>query len=288
MSRDLAIGGDVSAVVFFAVIGAAFLHASWNALVKVGNEQYGAMLVLTGVQGALGLLVALSLPLPPLNIWPWLIASGVFHAGYKLFLIYAYEHGDLSRVYPIARGAAPLIVLAVGAIVLADVLTSQEVLAILVLGLGIILMARSALRAKENRKLIPFALGSAAMTAGYSLVDGMGARALGDAVTYVAWLFIMDFAFMVPITALTRGTRGIPRQRRTWLFGSVGGALSYGAYAVVVWAMTQAPIALVTALRETSIFFAVLIGWLVFGEAMTRSKALAAVLIVSGVILSRL
>jgi drug/metabolite transporter (DMT)-like permease len=274
--------------VFLAVLGAALLHATWNALIKTGTSQVSGMLILTLVQGGLGLAIALTRPVPLPEVWPWLLASGAFHAGYKLFLAYAYEQGDLSRVYPIARGAAPMIVTLISAAVLADRIAPSEYAGIFVLGIGIAVMARGAFTNGESVRLVPLALGSAAATAGYSLVDGLGARVSGDAVMYVAWLFVLDAVLFTPICLALRGTAVLRARRRDWALGALAAGASYAAYAIAVWAMTQAPIALVAALRETSILFAVLIGWLVFGDRMDRAKALAAVLIVAGVVLTRL
>lgn len=278
----------MSALVFLAVLGAALLHASWNALIKSGASKLTSMLILTVVQGGFGGFIALFSAFPSCAIWPWLLASGVFHSGYKLFLAFAYEQGDLSRVYPIARGAAPMLVLALSGYVLSDALSVREVAGVLVLGAGILMMAQGVFSNGESRRLVPLALGSALMTAGYSIVDGLGARASGDAVMYVAWLFILDAVFFTPICLALRG-RGVFRASgKDWMMGSMAAGASYGAYAIAVWAMTVAPIALVSALRETSILFAVLIGWLIMGDKMDRSKALAAALIVTGVALTRL
>lgn len=274
--------------VFLAVLGSAFLHAGWNALIKVGHSKVTGMVVMTLVQGGAGLAIALSRDLPEGVVWFWLAGSGVFHAFYKIFLAFAYEHGDLSRVYPIARGAAPMLVLLVSALFLTDPMTALEVGGVLILGLGILMMGTGALRSGESVRLVPYALGSAAATAGYSIVDGMGARIAGDAVTYVAWLFALDAMIFTPLMLAMRGRSAIVAPARVWGLGSMAAAASYGAYMVAVWAMTEAPIALVAALRETSILFAVLIGWLFFRERMDRLKAGAAALIVSGVALTRL
>ena len=246
------------------------------------------MLILTLVQGGMGLLVALTRPFPDPQVWLWLLASGVFHAAYKLFLAFAYEQGDLSRVYPIARGAAPMLVLVISALLLPDVIAAWEYIGILVLGSGILLMARGVFSSGESRRLVPLALGSAMATAGYSLVDGLGARASGDAVAYVGWLFTLDAAFFTPVCIALRGKSVLRASGKVWAIGGLAATASYGAYAIAVWAMTVAPIALVAALRETSILFAVLIGWLVFGERMDKQKAVAAALIVAGVIVTRL
>jgi drug/metabolite transporter (DMT)-like permease len=216
------------------------------------------------------------------------IAAGCAHFFYKLFLTYAYERGDLSRVYPIARGSAPLMVGLVSPFFLPDVITPVEFAGIAVLGLGILLMAQGVFANGENRRLIPYALGSACATATYTLIDGQGARVSGDAVAYIAWVFVADGVFFAGGMLAWKGLAVLPRQRKAWGVGMIAAAASFGAYAVSVWAMTIAPIAVVAALRETSILFAVMIGWLVFGEKMTRGKALAALVIVGGVMLTRL
>jgi len=278
----------MSLFVFVAVLFAAFLHALWNALIKTGTSKMTGMLILTLVQGGIGFVVALTRPLPDPEVWLWLLGSGVLHSAYKLFLAYAYEQGDLSRVYPIARGTAPMVVTVVSALALADVIAPQEYFGIFILGSGIAIMARGAFVNGESRRLVPLALGSALMTAGYSLVDGLGARVSGDAVMYVGWLFALDALFFTPTCMALRGPGVIRSSWRGWLLGGLAAVASYGAYAIAVWAMTQAPIALVAALRETSILFAVLIGWLVFGDRMDRAKVLAAGLIVLGMVLTRL
>lgn len=274
--------------VFLAVLAAAFLHALWNALIKLGTSRQSQMLLLTLGHALCGAAVAVTRPFPVAEAWPWLIGSGLIHMMYQLFLSYAYEHGDLSRVYPIARGAAPMIVTVVGAVALADEMRGMDYLGIAVLGLGIALMARGIFANGESRRMLPFAFGSACATAGYSIADGMGARVLGDAVAYVAWLMMLSALFYTPVALMLKGTVLLRVPPRAWLVGAVAAAASFGAYAIAVWAMTEAPIALVAALRETSILFAVLIGWLVFGERMDRGKALAAGVIVAGVLLTRL
>ncbi|VDC28275.1 DMT family transporter [Pseudogemmobacter humi] len=274
--------------VFLAVLAAAFLHALWNALIKLGTSKVGAMVILSILEVPIGLAVVAFAPPIDLAAVPWVIAAGLTHFAYKFFLSYAYDRGDLSRVYPIARGAAPMIVALVGAAVLADTVTTRQYAAIAVLAGGILLMARGVFASGENRRLLPFALGSALATATYTLIDGTGARISGSAVAYVAWVFVADgLIFSVGMLAW-RGRAVLPMQGHAWRMGALAAAASYGAYAISIWAMTVAPIALVAALRETSILFAVLIGWLAFGERMTGEKALAALVIVAGVILSRM
>ncbi|MGJ8583697.1 MAG: EamA family transporter [Marinosulfonomonas sp.] len=277
----------MSLFVFLIVLFSALLHAGWNALIKLGTSQLTSMLILTLTQGGMGLAIAATQPLPEGQVWLWLVASGILHAGYKIFLALAYEQGDLSRVYPIARGASPLIVLAASGLLLSDVISGTEVTGIIVLGAGILWMAHGVFASKEALRLIPLALGSAIATAGYSLVDGLGARVSGDVVAYVAWLFVFDLTFFLPTALLLRGRDVVRAPRKAWFSGAIAAALSYGAYAISVWAMTKAPVALVAALRETSILFAVLIGWSLFGDKMDRGKIASVLLIACGVILMR-
>lgn len=274
--------------VFCAVLAAALLHAVWNALIKIGANKQQSMALLVVSQASVGGLVAAFRDLPPAAAWGWLLASGVVHMAYQMFLAYAYEQGDLSRVYPIARGAAPLIVLLVSIAALPDAIAAMEYVGVVVLGLGIALMARGVFRNGESRRLLPFALGSACATAAYTVIDGLGARISGDPLAFTGWLMVMSAVFYLPAVTWLRGPGVLRAPARVWGIVWIAGAASFVAFAIAVWAMTVAPIALVAALRETSILFAVLIGWLVFGERMDRGKALASVLILTGVILTRL
>ncbi len=274
--------------VFLAVLFAAVLHASWNAVIRRGSDRFQGMLLLTLTQGVMGLAMALFVPLPTGIVWVWVIGSGALHTAYKLFLAAAYQHGDLSRVYPIARGTAPMMVVLVGFFLLPDSVQTKEYLGIALIGVGVMMMANGVFKDGETRRLIPLALGSAACTAGYSLVDGMGARVAGDATMFTAWLFVFDAMFFATFTGVTRGRRVFVASRRAWTIGAVAGALSLVTYWIAVWAMTVAPIALVAAVRETSVLFAVIIGVVVLKEKTSVGKFIAALVIVSGIVIIRL
>lgn len=274
--------------VFLAVLFAALLHAGWNAIIKTGLSKQTSMFLLSVGHALIGLAVALTRPFPAAEVWPWLLASGLIHMAYQLFLAFAYEQGDLSRVYPIARGAAPMMVTVVSLIFLSDPMSPMDYAGVVVLGFGIAFMARGVFTNGESRRLLPFAFGSALATAGYTLADGLGARVAGDPVQYVAWLMVLSAVFYTPAAIALRGVVVLRAGARDWIMGLVAAAASFAAYAIAVWAMTVAPLALVAALRETSILFAVLIGWLLFGDRMDRGKGIAALLIVSGVVLTRL
>ena len=255
--------------VFLSVLAAAFLHAAWNAAIRSGGDKLQAMFRFTICQGSFGLVLIFFVPWPEAHVWPWILASSVIHLAYQMFLGYAYQEGDLSRVYPIARGSAPMIVLAI------------------TLAFALEAMARGVFFSGESRRMLPFALGSACATAGYTLVDGLGARVMGDATGYVAWILLGSAVLYTPLALVLQPGVMARTSLKTWGVSYLAGVASFVAYAIVVWGMTQAPIALVAALRETSILFAVLIGWLAFGEKMDRGKAIAALMIVAGVVLIR-
>ena len=278
----------MSLTVFLAVLAAALLHASWNAAIRSGGDKLQAMFRFTICQGSFGLVLICFASWPAPEVWPWIAGSCLIHVAYQMFLGYAYREGDLSRVYPIARGSAPMIVLLVTLLFAFEAVTALEAIGSAVLGIGILLMAQGVFSSGESRKMLPFALGSACATAGYTLVDGLGARVMGDASGFVAWVLFGTSALYVPIALALQPGVAARAPLKTWGLSYVAGIASFLAYAIVVWGMTQAPIALVAALRETSILFAVLIGWLAFGERMDRAKAIAAVLIVAGVVLTRL
>lgn len=279
----------MSLPILLAVLAAAFLHALWNALLRNGGSKIRAMVMLSYMEAVVGLAIALTRPVPLVPSWKWIAVACVVHFAYKFFLAHAYEQGDLSRVYPIARGTAPMLVAVVTALTGLDVIAPMGYLGVTVLGLGILFMARGVFTDGESRRLLPFALGSACATATYTLTDGMGVRVAGDAAGYVGWLMVGGGLFFGLTMTAQRGTALIATAtRREWLMAGLGALASYGAYAISIWAMTRAPIALVAATRETAILFAVLIGWLAFGERMTRSKAISALLIVAGVVLTRL
>ncbi|OUS04328.1 peptide ABC transporter permease [Rhodobacterales bacterium 52_120_T64] len=274
--------------VFLAVLFAAVLHATWNAVIRRGNDRFQGMLLLTVTQGFMGLAMALFVPMPSGIVWVWVIGSGALHTAYKLFLAAAYQHGDLSRVYPVARGAAPMMVVLVGFFLLPDSVQIKEYLGIGLIGVGVMMMANGAFKDGEVRSFIPLALGSAACTAGYSIVDGMGARVAGHATMFTAWLFVFDAVFFAIFTGATRGRLAFVASRKAWSIGAAAGALSLMTYWIAVWAMTVAPIALVAAVRETSVLFAVLIGVVVLKEKTSAGKFIAASVIVVGIVIIRL
>ena len=197
--------------VFLSVLAAAFLHAAWNAAIRSGGDKLQAMFRFTICQGSFGLVLIFFVPWPDAHVWPWILASSVIHFAYQMFLGYAYQEGDLSRVYPIARGSAPMIVLAITLAFALEAVNALETFGSLILGFGILLMARGVFFSGESRRMLPFALGSACATAGYTLVDGLGARVMGDATGYVAWILLGSAVLYTPL-ALVLQAGGVARR----------------------------------------------------------------------------
>lgn len=279
----------MTTTVFLAVIGAAILHAAWNALVKNGADK---LVSLTAVMlGHTPFAIVAVLLAPPMGAeaLPYLAAGILLHLGYQLFLLYAYSAGELTQVYPIARGSAPLIVAFVSITVLGVTLKSAELFAVLIIGVGIVSLAlvRRA-DGLRNGKAAMFALITGCFIAGYSIVDGMGARAGGTSLGYFGWLAIGNSIALGIIVAV----RAPQTFGKLWHNGHqlfwVGGGASFIAYAIVTWAFTQAPIALVTALRETSIVFALLIGVFFLKERLDLMKVLSTMTVLTGAALLRL
>jgi drug/metabolite transporter (DMT)-like permease len=280
----------MDSLVFAAVLAAALLHAGWNAVVKVGLDRFSSVLLLALVQSGLALALLPFFAAPGVASWPWLAASACLHTGYKLFLIRAYQHGDLSQVYPLARGTAPLIVATVGALFLGETMTAGKTLAVLAIALGVMVMS---LRGGAGRGAIPrwafaWAMGTAAFTASYTLADAIGARLSGSVAGFTLWMFVLDGLAMLTFALLARSPSALSRLVPAWRSGLAAGTMSLLSYWIAIWAFTQAPVALVAALRETSVLFAMLIAVLILKEPAGRWRWTAAALIAGGVVLLRL
>ncbi|MDG1580068.1 EamA family transporter [Pseudomonas sp. GOM6] len=275
--------------VFAVVLAAAALHAGWNALLKIGLDRY---LTASLIQIGAACVALLALPffaIPVASAWPWIALSALLHIGYNLFLTRAYQHGDLSQVYPIARGSSPLLV-ALLALLAGDVLQAGQWAGLLMLVGGIWLMAWRGGHpgSSLNGPLLFNALATAVCIAGYTVADALGARSNGDAIGYALWLFLVNGLVAALVIALRRGPRIFLQLGPHWRGGLGGGAMSMLAYSLVIWATTQAPVALVSALRESSVLFALLIGWLFLKESMLPLRLLACLVIAAGVALMKL
>jgi drug/metabolite transporter (DMT)-like permease len=276
--------------VTLAVLFSAFCHASWNAMIRMRGDKLVSITLLVGAAGLIAAPGLFIVPGVPRAAWPFLATSAIVHVGYNTFLALAYHHGELTRVYPLVRGSAPLTTLVVALLFLNEGVEPMEAAGVVVLAAGIMLLAlnggRRAIRASPQ-VLLYTAATSLCITA-YTLSDGLGARAAGNANSYVIWLFVLDALPMVLMTLAVRGRSVVAAARDNWKPGVLGGALSLVAYWIVIWAMTIAPIPIVAALRETSILFALLIGTFWLGEKVTPVRIASILLVVAGLMLMRL
>ncbi len=280
----------MDAFVFAAVLFAAACHAGWNATIKRGLDPL-ATTVLISLGAALVAAVFLPLVgLPAAASWPWCAASVLIHLFYFAALIESYRAGDLGQVYPIARGAAPLMTATATTAFIGERLGMFGWLGIVLLAAGVLLLSLRGGRdlARLDRKAVGFALFTAVTVCAYSVVDGVGARLAGSANAYTVALFIGIGPVMVIYAFARRGPGVISAMGRHWGIGLAGGALQVGSYGIAIWAMTVAPIAIVAALRETSVLFGAAIAVVVLKEPLRASRIVAAVMIVAALALIRL
>jgi drug/metabolite transporter (DMT)-like permease len=272
-------------LVLSLVLAAALLHASWNALVKSGGDPFVRLAVVNAVGGlcTLPLLLAVGPPAPA--SWPYLAGSVVVHHGYYLALGYGYRFVDLSHVYPVARGIAPPLVAVAAWAFAGESIGPLGVLAIVIISGGIVSLAFADDGGLVALKPLGFGLLTGLTIAGYTLFDGLGGRASGDVLGYIAWLFVIDAVPFSVLIAYRYRRRLGPALQACWRPAAFGGALSVIAYGLVIWAMSLAPMAAVSALRETSVIIAALIGTRLLREPFGRRRVLAASVVALGVVL---
>ncbi|GMU70891.1 MAG: membrane protein [Burkholderiales bacterium] len=279
---------DITLPVTLAVLGAGFLHALWNAMLKAsgGDPQLDMALIVAGTC----VVAAACLPFVPAPAgaaWPYMAASAIVHFGYYVTLAGAYRRGDLSFAYPLMRGVAPLVVTLLGILFLGEHPSSSTLTGIVLISLGILVIAWYA-GGRHTAASAGWALANAVIIAMYTLVDGAGARASGSAAGYVVWLcFLEGFPYLGWIAA-TRGRAALAYLTPRWRRGIAGGAASLAAYGIALWAMTRAPVAVVAALREVSVLFAAAIGAIVLKEGFGWKRMAGAAAVVAGVAALRL
>ncbi|QYE34694.1 EamA family transporter [Polymorphobacter sp. PAMC 29334] len=276
---------DIS--VFAIVIFAAALHATWNAIVKGGSD---TLLTTVLVTGAAALLATVCLPFltaPARESWPFIAASAVFQIVYFVLVARAYHLADMSLTYPLMRGTAPLLVALASVIWLSEPLSASAWLGLGVICAGILSMA-GAIPRGANKAGIVLALGNAVVIAGYTLIDGAGVRRSHAPAAYTLWIFLLS-GTALSAWALARSRRSFGGYvGRNWHLGLIGGAGTVGSYGLALWAMTVAPIAVVAALRETSILFGTAISALLLHERVGRARIVGVGIIATGAILLRL
>jgi drug/metabolite transporter (DMT)-like permease len=270
--------------VTIAVLIAALCHASWNAMIRLRGDKLASMALLVTACGLLALPGVFVFPMLPRAAWPFVIASALVHLGYNTFLALAYHHGELSKVYPLVRGSAPLTTLVVSLLFLDEAVDTSSAVGIVIVAAGI--MALTLDRGWRALIASPHAILYAGATSlcitAYTLSDGLGARLADNAHQYVVWLFVLDMFPTVAAILLLRRRAFFTAMTENWGAGLLGGALSLAAYWIVIWAFTIAPIPIVAALRETSIIFALLIGVIFLREKVTPIRGASVLLVLFG------
>ena len=276
--------------VFVAVLIAAACHAGWNATIKGGFDPLATTVVISIGAAVVAAVLLPVVGLPAGAAWPWCAASVLIHLVYFAALIESYRAGDMGQVYPIARGSAPLMTAVVTTALVGERLGLAGWGGIILLVAGVMLLSLRGGRdlTRLDRKAVGFALFTAVTICAYSVVDGVGARHAGSANAYSVALFVGIGPVMAIYALAWRGREAIPAMRRHWRLGLAGGTLQLGSYGIAIWAMTVAPIAIVAALRETSVLFGALIAIIFLKEPLRASRVAAALMIVAGLTLIRL
>ena len=270
--------------VFFLVLFATFMHAVWNGMIKYHPDKVIAVSALVFGHIPLAIVAIIILPAPTIDCIPYISASAIIHQGYQWYLLSAYQIGDFTKVYPIARGFGPLVATIISILILGLVLKSLVILSILLICVGIMILGLMDKESK-NSKVLQLSLFTGFFIGLYSLVDGYGARVSLSPIVYISWSFLLN-ALLFPILLKIKNYKNIFQNvisRGKKVFW-IGGTLSFIIYVIVVWAFTKAPIPMVGALREASILFSILIGYFFLKEKITTTKIISIFLIVIGVI----
>ncbi|KUN78461.1 EamA family transporter [Streptomyces griseoruber] len=267
-----------------AVLLAAVTHAGWNAIAHNITDKLVGFTLIAGGGMLIGLVLAPFVAFPAAGAWPYLLCSAVIHIAYYALLMRSFRLGDFGQAYPLARGSAPLVVTVLAAVFAHEVPGGWAAAGIALSCAGLTGVALWGLRGrKPNRAAIGAALATGLTIAAYTVVDGLGVRAAGSSLGYIAWLMAVQGA-VIPAYAVTRWRGGTVAVLRPFVvLGLLGAALSVAAYALVLWAQTRAELAPVAALRESSIIVGAAIGALFFKETFGARRIVAACLLVVGI-----
>ena len=272
-------------IVFITVLFSAVLHAIWNSMAsKYKNKNVSIPAIVYGHVPAC-IIAVIFLPLPSVDSFPYIIISALIHQGYQNFLLTAYQTGKFTTVYPIARGFGPLVATIISIIFFDVYLKSFTILSILLVSTGVILIGIFSKSVLKNKKILYTSLATGVFIGMYSVIDGHGARLSGSAISYMSWVFILSALFF-PIVLHFRKQKNILKKTLTegkFVFW-IGGSFSYIAYVITVWAFTKAPIPMVSSLRESSIIFAIFIGYFYLKEKINLYKIISILLIFLGVL----
>ena len=271
--------------VFIIILLATVMHAIWNAMVKHHPDKVIAVLAIVLGHIPLALFCIIYFPLPGKEALPYIVASVIAHQGYQWYMINSYKVGDYTNVYPIFRGFGPLLATLISLIFLGVVFKIATIISILFICVGIMVLGLFGSKDKNQFEIIKYALLTGSFISLYSLIDGYGARVSASSISYISFSFLFSALLFPIILKLNKHENIISKVfKDAKMIFWVGGSISFVIYVIVVWGFTKAPIPLVAALRETSIFFSIFIGYFFLKETINLKKIISILLIVIGVI----
>lgn len=273
----------------FLVLFGAALHATWNAIIKAGSDTLLDTILVTCGAASIAALALPFAPLPEKASWPYLAASVAIHFAYFTLVALAYRTGELSYAYPIMRGSAPPLTAVVAAVIVREPMSLGAWLGIALISAGILTLTGDSWRSgRLHFATCGFGLLNAIVIVAYTLVDGIGVRLSGNALSYILWLFVLIPFPLLGLVLLTRPRAFVTQLHTRWKPGFLGGVCTTSSYGLALWAMTLAPIALVAALRETSVIFATVFASLFLKERFGLVRYLAAGAVVAGAVAIKL
>ncbi|MDB4140637.1 DMT family transporter [Candidatus Pelagibacter sp.] len=272
-------------IVFTAVIIASMFHATWNGMVKKHSNKVTALSAIILGHVPLSIIAVIFLPMPSFDSLPYIIVSAFIHQGYNWFLLKSYSVGDLTKVYPIARGFGPIIATIISIFFLGLIISKASILSISLVCAGILIISLFGYKTINNLNIIKYSLITGFFIGLYTVIDGYGARVSLSAISYMSWGFILSamlFPILLKINKYDNIFRNIINDGKAIFW--IGGSISYLVYGVVIWGFTKAPIPMVSALRESSIVFVIFIGIFFLDEKINLAKIISIILIFFGVI----
>ncbi len=270
-----------TSIVFLLILFAALCHAGWSTIVKHHNS-FSIMGMTCIVEIIVFTPLVFFVPFPPLEIWYFIIASVILHGFYRLGVIYSYKFGDLSFVYPIARGGSSLLIAILTLIILQEYISLLGFAGILTICIGIFLISYSK-NHKFNLNAFILALCTALLITIYTIVDGMGVRLSENKFSYLYWLLLLNGVPLLLISIFSKERLLSNLNRKIISRGIPAGILAILSYGIVVWSMQYLEIAYVSSIRETSIVLSILMGFFILNEKKARRRMLPAVLVVIGI-----
>ncbi|WP_415315570.1 EamA family transporter [Candidatus Pelagibacter sp. Uisw_137] len=272
-------------IVFTAVIIASMFHATWNGMVKKHSNKVTALSAIILGHVPISIIAVIFLPMPSFDSLPYIIVSAFIHQGYNWFLLKSYSVGDLTKVYPIARGFGPIIATIISIFFLGLIISKASILSISLVCAGILIISLFGYKTINNLSIIKYSLITGFFIGLYTVIDGYGARVSLSAISYMSWGFILSamlFPILLKINKYDNIFRNIINDGKAIFW--IGGSISYLVYGVVIWGFTKAPIPMVSALRESSIVFIIFIGIFFLDEKINLAKIISIILIFLGVI----